>query len=807
MKGDFSRDTFDRAKHYSRVLMQQGRVQVDADWNEQQAINTYRVETEAKDVVGACGAPVGDAGFGITPDAKTLKIGKGRIYVDGILCENDADLDYFKQPDFPMEPNAPNVQDILKATDLGIVYLDVWQRHLTALDDDLIREKALGGPDTATRVKTIWQVRVLPVKGPDPKECSRLEKERSILQAKIDELQSALAKAARSKSKPATRKTLSAASQLDGLKRELAVLEVMITEVCGAVECITPFPGWDALFPPKWGMMNARTTIPDNPDDVCLIPPSAGYTRLENQLYRVEIHQGGNFPADTVTFKWSRDNGTVVTAITKISGNVVTVHDLGPDAELGFANGQLVEILDDLNELKGTSSQLLKIDDATTLDIKLNSNPTPLASNADGVDKTRHPKLRRWDRVGALTANTWIPLESGIEVQFSEGTYKTGDYWLIPARTATGEIEWPPFETPNKPVAQPRRGIQHHYCRLALVTFDGKKLSVQQDCRDLFYPLAESALHVTNTSWQNDDVLAQGEIQKGLQIWFDVVPDKLSLVGGAQPDSSPTVIVSVEVPLDSKAPGTTPDITIILDAQIVVLSDSILLLVKDTPRIVDALVSQQSFVRVRVTLKGHKIFSQRDKEIIYLDGQAFGRTGKREKDGTPCIDLNFPSGSGARASDFESWFYVGVQPPKTKPPLQVTAVNLISDAGEKISALLKQQPGKQDPVQIINLVTAEITFNRAPIPASIIPNSVFVFTSDGATKTRHPGQPSVSGNIATLKLEKPVHNGALEVAGGVDNSFKPLTSPVKAHDDGSALDGDYDKSAGGDFVLPFFNIG
>lgn len=34
----------DPKKHYRRVLMQQGRVQVDADWNEQQAIRQRRFE-------------------------------------------------------------------------------------------------------------------------------------------------------------------------------------------------------------------------------------------------------------------------------------------------------------------------------------------------------------------------------------------------------------------------------------------------------------------------------------------------------------------------------------------------------------------------------------------------------------------------------------------------------------------------------------------------------------------------------------------------------------------------------------------
>ena len=38
MRGDFTRDSFNPAKAYTRVLMQQGRVQLDADWNEQNSI-------------------------------------------------------------------------------------------------------------------------------------------------------------------------------------------------------------------------------------------------------------------------------------------------------------------------------------------------------------------------------------------------------------------------------------------------------------------------------------------------------------------------------------------------------------------------------------------------------------------------------------------------------------------------------------------------------------------------------------------------------------------------------------------------
>ena len=40
----------------------------------------------------------------------------------------------------------------------SLVYLDVWERLVTAVEDDSIREVALGGPDTSARTKLVWQV-------------------------------------------------------------------------------------------------------------------------------------------------------------------------------------------------------------------------------------------------------------------------------------------------------------------------------------------------------------------------------------------------------------------------------------------------------------------------------------------------------------------------------------------------------------------------------------------------------------------------------------------------------------------------
>jgi len=57
MKSDSSRDTFDPRKHISSVRMQQGRVQIDADSNEQIDIVNYRVNTEASDVIACAALP------------------------------------------------------------------------------------------------------------------------------------------------------------------------------------------------------------------------------------------------------------------------------------------------------------------------------------------------------------------------------------------------------------------------------------------------------------------------------------------------------------------------------------------------------------------------------------------------------------------------------------------------------------------------------------------------------------------------------------------------------------------------------
>jgi hypothetical protein len=104
------------------------------------------------------------------------------------------------------------------------------------------------------------------------------------------------------------------------------------------------------------------------------------------------------------------------------------------------------------------------------------------------------------------TGGAWLSLEDGVQIQFQPpdspqhpNRYRTGDYWLIPARTATGDVEWPrevekdsQGNSVTVPIAKPPDGIDHHYAPLGIVTVDPKGEMKTSDCRKRFSPAAQS---------------------------------------------------------------------------------------------------------------------------------------------------------------------------------------------------------------------------------------------------------------------------------------------------------------------------
>ena len=428
MKGDFSRVTFDAAKHFSRVLNQQGRVTLDADFNEQAEILVHVMRTMARDLFGPHGGPTDSNGGGFRlklqksgTDGWQIEISAGHYYVDGILCECDG-CTYTTQPDYGsmgtgfLEGDASLLEWLRKpAKDQPYwIYLDVWERHVTWIEDDSIREVALGAgaADTCTRSKVVWQVKALPWDE--------------------DEWGSTLA-------------------------------------------CEAPV---DVLPGTSTARMAAQLVQGSQIPDPCIIAPDAKYRGAENQLYRVEIHDGG--VAGDATFKWSRDNGSIATRWLGTEGNDLIVANTR-----GFAEGGWIELSDDGLDLSAKPGVLLKT--TKIQGDRVSVDATTASGSMAWTAQRSNPKVRRWDQSdndspglknGAISIvesadpehPTWIDLEDGIQVWFEDGgDYRSGDYWLIPARVATGSIDWKPDASGG--LLKPPLGVEHHYAPLGIINW------------------------------------------------------------------------------------------------------------------------------------------------------------------------------------------------------------------------------------------------------------------------------------------------------------------------------------------------
>lgn len=524
MKGDFTQTTFKPEKHYRSVRTQQGRVQLDSDWNEQLDIDEHRVQTEAIDTIGECGGSIHHGGYRIVSDKNELTsdekaalledfstltldqgdflITAGRYYIDGILSENEETVLYSRQTDLPGA--GPISED-----GYYLVYLHVWERHITRLEDPDIREVALGGPDTATRVKTVWQVRYMRVGGlaDNLTDCSRFGSDWIPPQD------------------PAS----------SGVDR---------------------------------AMLRARSNPQAVTEELCIVPPQAGYQRLENQLYRVEVHQGTGHP-DGPTFKWSRENGSVVARLEDIKGDVVMVSEPGKDEVLGFGPGQWVELNDEQRVLHGQPGVLVKLRQVQGKELTVDSWPGGSALTM--ADFSGLPSVRRWDmpssasgalEIDALSGD-YQDLEGGVQVQFGGQEFRSGDYWMIPARTVLGDILWPGN---GQPAAREPQGINHHFCPLALVRFDSSEpdpgITVVHDCRDLFAPLTEQ-LRFFHVGGSGQESMPGQRVEQPLQVgvsngqWpvvgakvrFERVPDQNGIDGGTlfnNGDSGPSVVAATD---------------------------------------------------------------------------------------------------------------------------------------------------------------------------------------------------------------------------------------------------------------------
>lgn len=480
MGSDRARMSFDPSRRWRAVIAQQGRVTVEADWNEAQAIAAAQGRADLRAVVGLSGtpddgyrllAPAAGSGPAASGSPADLTIQQGTFYVGGVRVELDADTPIGVQPDwrdFPAEPAAADqpVPSAPPQTGNELVYLLLREQEAGAVEDSALREIALGGPDTAQRTRILQRVLRHPTTAG------------TWTDGWADTGQSWAAGGFALD--PATMRLESAAR-----------LQVSFTSVTSPSAC--------------------------QPDAL------GGYLGAENQLIRVQICdvQNGNpvvaWGYDNASFLYrvstaAPDSASGTTTLTLASTPVDTYHQPQP--------GQVVEILTSAVQLPASPSagstpppDAIASSSGVVAALTANGgyNPadgtvvvgTALAAPFGPAD-TPVLFLRVWQGQATCTPGVPAPLgDTGLQVTLTAApaapaatpAFHAGDHWLIAVRPAAPTQVYPArLLTP-----QPPDGPLLWAAPLGLVTWSGGAAAVADDARPAFATLA-------SLTRDNDDI-------------------------------------------------------------------------------------------------------------------------------------------------------------------------------------------------------------------------------------------------------------------------------------------------------------
>jgi hypothetical protein len=436
MGADRARRSFDATRMYRSVVAQQGRVTLEADANEAEEIRGAESRAELLELIGPTGTP--DDGFRITvppPVAGAgpfdFGIGAGAIYVGGTRVAQPMPTTYERQKaaewcDFPAGAPAPDPGAATVLPFDELVYLVVTEQEVGAVEDRVLREVALGGPDTSARTRLVQRVMRAPTGTGDCEE---------------------------------------------SLAHALSA---------------TPGVGFDpsTMRVTTAGALRVDIDPAAAPPDPCEPAAQSGFLGAENQLIRLQVSGDGSllWGYDNASFLY-RGLVTPDQQSIKLLGTPVDVFHQ-PRA------GQVVEVLDIAVDLGGGErvaalyGRPYALDgyDATANSIHL-PTAVPQSLNAEVF-------VRVWENRLAFSAGAAAPtklvLADGTEtgvVIYTTGVAVPGDYWLAGVRPSTPTAILP---ARLQTALQPPDGPNRWATALAKIHWlDGTHVSVR-DCRRPF---------------------------------------------------------------------------------------------------------------------------------------------------------------------------------------------------------------------------------------------------------------------------------------------------------------------------------
>jgi hypothetical protein len=440
MATDVARMSYDPARHYTGVATQQGRVTLEAEENEERVILTEERRLELLDIVGPAGTP--DGGYALSsPGGFDLEVGAGTMYVGGIRVSLDVPVLYSDQPDWldhigdPAYHNPERRRSVREHVVLGLIETDV-----TATEDPVLREAALGGPDGAARTRILQRIYRAPSKGQDCATALEQDQEQWAEQGLVFD--------------PKTMRLESNA-------------RLLVT--------------WDE---------------PPGSSDPCQPAAKGGYLGAENQAIRVQVHAVND--DGTFDVLWGYDNASFLYRVTADdSTNPVLTLDRSPVDNFHRPRaGQAVQVLRSAAELlttdgtvegfvaslEGEAADLTAPYDPDTKTVQF---PAPLPGAYTNPDGTPQLYLRVWEELltGNAVGDAITLTGTGLKVTLSLDSGlppHVGDFWTIGVRPSTPDTVLPArlLRAP-----QPPDGPRMWACPLAVIGWLDGELQVIDDCR------------------------------------------------------------------------------------------------------------------------------------------------------------------------------------------------------------------------------------------------------------------------------------------------------------------------------------
>ena len=506
---DISRKATNPLNHYTDVLMQQGRVQTDADWNEAVWIENEDQRRTQVDIIGRYGSP--DNGFKIqkkpnlTEGYVDFTILAGTIYLGGLRLEMDEVETFRLQKDWLQKDDSafkiPSLNPGEETFDL--VYLEAWQHPVSAVEDSSLFEVALGGPDTTTRLRNMRRVSLF-------------------------------------------RNTGSAECPISWKKLRTEWEDAQFGRINQDNELLTN------------STLNVSFIDAGPADDLCSPSVAGGYLGAENQAIRVQITDF--YPAiNAGLFTWGFDNAAPLYRVTLSSGGTIVHMVTEPKDQYHWPMaGQVVEflpwsaVLPNNEKIAEHSGLLRKValsfspdnDSSFVLESAVPANfGNTWEQRADAAalaDGDKYFYMRVWNRGSDRQSPDAIPFMSGMPVKLGNtglqvtfsgtelASFNTilDNFWVIAARPGTTQsksiVPWELTTTGIGP-----HGVRRFYAPLAIIRWTNINgvisPEVIHDCRKRFRPLTEQECCCTFTV--GDGLNSKGDFNSIQEAIDNLPPD------------------------------------------------------------------------------------------------------------------------------------------------------------------------------------------------------------------------------------------------------------------------------------------